>query len=134
MAASHTPKSFEDLEDGVQSSFAKVTEKPELPEIIELANMDELFESIKDILTSTMSGASGSGAASSAQPSIGSAELTNAKETLKAALKMNVKTASHLGRVDALKEAIKILNAAKVLQAPVDYALLAFGEDFSTFS
>lgn len=134
MTASHTPKSFEDPEDGAQSSFAKVAEKTDPPEVIELADMDELFESVKDIVTSTMSGASGSGAVSSAQPSIGSIEITNAKETLKAELKMNVKTAFHPGQIDALRGAIKTLNAAKVLQAPADSALLAFGEDFSTFS
>lgn len=63
------------------------------------------------------------GAISSAQPSIGSAEITNAKEILRAALKMNAKTAFHPGRVDSLSEAINILNATKVLQAPADSAL-----------
>lgn len=96
--------------------------------------MDELFESVKVIVSSTMFGASGSGAVSYAQPSIRSTEVTNAKEILRAALKMNVKTTFHPGRVDALREAIQVLNAAKVLLALANSSLLAFGDEFSTFS
>lgn len=134
MAAFHTLGSFGDPEDGAQSSFIKAPEMTELPEIIEVADMDELFESMKDIVNSTIFGAFRSGVASFAQPSTGLADIMNAKQTLKATLKMNVKTAFHPGRVDTLKEPIKTLNAAKVLQALPDSALLSFGEDFSTFN
>ncbi|KAH7840508.1 hypothetical protein Vadar_017855 [Vaccinium darrowii] len=113
----------------IQTSLSPVDLHDKAIEIIEGEALDKLLETFRDIV-STTSGTSASGVGSSIQPSISSDDASNAKESLKTALKKNLRSTLHHGRASKLKEIMKTLIEAKALAPTQDTTLVSFYKEF----
>ncbi|KAH7841290.1 hypothetical protein Vadar_027969 [Vaccinium darrowii] len=98
-------------------------------EVIEGKALDRLLETFRDIVSTTFR-TSGSGVGSSVQPSISSDDVSKDKESLKVALRKNLRLALHHGRASQLKEIMKTLIEAKALTPAHETNLVSFYKQF----
>ncbi|KAE9445599.1 hypothetical protein C3L33_22497, partial [Rhododendron williamsianum] len=106
-----------------------IAQKDEIVEEAADEDMEDFFKAAASPVQVSISSISGDGSSSTQVPPTAE-EIAEAKETFKALIKMDIRTALHPGRASSFKKALDVLARAQVFSEAVETTLQNFHKDF----